>query len=100
MVMTNAHVVAGSTDTVVQDVNGDELPATVIHFDPNVDLAVLAETGFAARFLSLIRPRATKASSWDSPVAAHLTRLHSRSLNAFVRLAMTSTTRNESSATC
>ncbi|MEI2637926.1 MAG: MarP family serine protease [Microthrixaceae bacterium] len=41
MVMTNAHVVAGSTDTVVQDVNGDELPATVIHFDPNVDLAVL-----------------------------------------------------------
>ncbi len=41
-VITNAHVVAGETDTTVE-VGGNQptLPAQAIAFDPNVDLAVL-----------------------------------------------------------
>lgn len=41
-VVTNAHVVAGARRTTVTTTGGDEMPATVVHFDPNADLAVLA----------------------------------------------------------
>lgn len=40
MVATNAHVVAGETDTQVL-VNGNAYRATVVLFDPNFDLAIL-----------------------------------------------------------
>ncbi len=38
--MTNAHVVAGVTDPVVRS-GGKELSATVVYYDPDVDVAVL-----------------------------------------------------------
>lgn len=41
LVVTNAHVVAGSDDTTVTTQNGVELDATVVHYDPRDDLALL-----------------------------------------------------------
>lgn len=41
LVVTNAHVVAGSERTSVTSVDGHSTRATVIHFDPAIDLAVL-----------------------------------------------------------
>ncbi|HEX4364383.1 MAG TPA: MarP family serine protease [Solirubrobacteraceae bacterium] len=42
IVVTNAHVVAGSSDTTVSPQGSDDrLEATVIHFDPNQDVAIL-----------------------------------------------------------
>lgn len=50
-VLTNAHVVAGSRDVAVEQ--GDrELAATVVVFDPQRDVAVLAVPGLSARPLS------------------------------------------------
>ncbi|MGH3345353.1 MAG: MarP family serine protease [Nocardioides sp.] len=40
-VMTNAHVVAGVSDPEVE-VGGDAVAAEVVHYDPDLDLAVLA----------------------------------------------------------
>ena len=40
-VMTNAHVVAGVSDPSVE-INGNSLAAEVVHYDPDLDLAVLA----------------------------------------------------------
>ncbi len=40
-VMTNAHVVAGVSDPSVE-INGNPLAAEVVHYDPDLDLAVLA----------------------------------------------------------
>jgi uncharacterized membrane protein required for colicin V production len=53
-VVTNAHVVAGEHDTVVQ-VGGmsPSLPAEVVVFDPHNDLAVLRVPGLTARPLAL-----------------------------------------------
>ena len=42
LVVTNAHVVAGEPETVVQRSDGSQVRATVVAFDPNRDLAVLA----------------------------------------------------------
>lgn len=41
-VVTNAHVVAGAERTTVISTRGEEKPATVVHFDPAIDLAILA----------------------------------------------------------
>lgn len=41
LVVTNAHVVAGESDTTVQLRDGSELTATAVHYDPGNDLAVL-----------------------------------------------------------
>jgi S1-C subfamily serine protease len=41
LVVTNAHVVAGESDTKVQDNNGVEHDATVVAFDPRRDIAIL-----------------------------------------------------------
>ncbi len=42
VVVTNAHVVAGSDETSVEpNGSGDRLDATAIHFDPNNDVAIL-----------------------------------------------------------
>ncbi len=51
-VMTNAHVVAGVDDPLV--LAGDrELPARVVHYDPDLDVAVLAVDGLQASPLQL-----------------------------------------------
>jgi S1-C subfamily serine protease len=42
IVVTNAHVVAGEERTMLLERSGREVPATVVHFDPARDLAVLA----------------------------------------------------------
>jgi S1-C subfamily serine protease len=41
IIVTNAHVVAGEDRTVVYDRRGRQVPATVLSFDPDRDLAVL-----------------------------------------------------------
>lgn len=43
--MTNAHVLAGVTEPQVALPDGSRLPATVVLFDPDVDVAVLAVPG-------------------------------------------------------
>jgi len=46
MVVTNAHVVAGGTDTTVTPPDtGSALDATAVHYDPRNDLAVLRVSG-------------------------------------------------------
>jgi S1-C subfamily serine protease len=45
MVLTNAHVVAGERSPRVQTFHGRELPATVVLFDPERDLALLRVPG-------------------------------------------------------
>ena len=52
LVVTNAHVVAGEDETIVERSDGSEVRAEVVAFDPDRDLAVLR-----AR-----RPRATRLS--------------------------------------
>jgi S1-C subfamily serine protease len=42
LVVTNAHVVAGEDETILQRSDGSEVRARVVAFDPNRDLAVLA----------------------------------------------------------
>ena len=47
-VMTNAHVVAGVRAPVVRGADGGQWPATVVYYDPHVDVAVLAVAGLNA----------------------------------------------------
>nr|WP_304661494.1 MarP family serine protease [Arthrobacter sp. zg-Y238] len=47
-VVTNAHVVAGVNEPVVEVPDGSVLPGRVVHFDPARDLAVLAVDGLDA----------------------------------------------------
>jgi S1-C subfamily serine protease len=58
-VMTNAHVVAGTDETAVETPQG-RLPARVVYFDPEVDIAVLAVPRLQATPLT-IAPIAGKA---------------------------------------
>ncbi|MFN8132783.1 MAG: MarP family serine protease [Solirubrobacteraceae bacterium] len=54
LVVTNAHVVAGESDTAVQrDGSGDRLPAQTVAFDPTNDLAILAVGGLGRPALPL-----------------------------------------------
>ena len=56
LVVTNAHVVAGETDTAVQPRGvGRTLQARVIVFDPHNDIAVLSVPGLNAPALRLAR---------------------------------------------
>ena len=41
LVITAAHVVAGTKNTVIIKPNGDRFPATVVYWDPDTDIAVL-----------------------------------------------------------
>lgn len=52
-VVTNAHVVAGVTEPVVEVPGGGARPATVVYFDPVDDLAVLAVDGLDTDALEL-----------------------------------------------
>jgi S1-C subfamily serine protease len=54
VVVTNAHVVAGETDTTVTPPDtGSALDATAVHYDPRNDLAVLRVSGLAEPELPL-----------------------------------------------
>ncbi|MDH6180656.1 S1-C subfamily serine protease [Microbacteriaceae bacterium SG_E_30_P1] len=44
-VVTNAHVVAGVTEPVIETPGGQAIAGTVVYFDPIVDLAVIAVPG-------------------------------------------------------
>jgi S1-C subfamily serine protease len=52
-VMTNAHVVAGVANPVVDVRNGPALQSTVVYFDPTGDLAVLSVPGLSVKPLPL-----------------------------------------------
>jgi S1-C subfamily serine protease len=52
-VLTNAHVVAGVTNPVVDVRNGPALQSTVVYFDPTGDLAVLDVPGLTPKPLPL-----------------------------------------------
>ncbi len=41
LIVTNAHVVAGATDTTVTTQSGVELDATAVYYEPQDDLALL-----------------------------------------------------------
>jgi S1-C subfamily serine protease len=47
-VMSNAHVVAGSNSVTVQDADGTSYDATVVSYDPRVDISILNVPGLAA----------------------------------------------------
>jgi S1-C subfamily serine protease len=52
LVVTNAHVVAGETDTTVTPQGDSPLSATAVHYDPRNDLALLRVGGLDRRPLS------------------------------------------------
>jgi S1-C subfamily serine protease len=64
-VLTNAHVVAGESDTTVEvQGNPPEMPAQAIAFDPTDDLAVLSVPGLQLPALALVSdPRAGTAGA-------------------------------------
>jgi S1-C subfamily serine protease len=63
-VMTNAHVVAGVRNPSVQVGGvGAQLPATVVYYDPRVDVAVLSVARLTAPALSFGGPLSTSASA-------------------------------------
>ncbi len=62
-VLTNAHVVAGVRDPEVFLQNGTVLPATVVLYDPDVDIAVLEVPGLTATPLSFAGGAADGASA-------------------------------------
>ncbi len=66
-IVTNAHVVAGSTAVVVQPGGtGPYLPATVVAFDPEVDIAILSVPGLKAAPLQ----RAAQLKNGESAAVA------------------------------
>jgi S1-C subfamily serine protease len=55
-VVTNAHVVSGVTELVVDVPGGESVSGTVVYFDPIDDLAVVATKGLSAKPLDLSDP--------------------------------------------
>lgn len=55
-VVTNAHVVAGVTQPIVQAPNGQALDGRIVYFDPQNDLAVIAVSGLRVPTLALGGP--------------------------------------------
>jgi S1-C subfamily serine protease len=68
-VVTNAHVVAGVTEAVVEAPNGETLAGSIVYFDPIDDLAVIAVPGLTATALPLADtiPRGTDAAVQGYP---------------------------------
>jgi S1-C subfamily serine protease len=63
LVVTNAHVVAGETDTVVEEAGEPpELPAQVVAFDPHDDLALLRVAGLDRPALTLAHAPASETA--------------------------------------
>ncbi len=58
LIVTNAHVVAGERSTVVLRDDGRRLGATVVAFDPDRDVALLAVPGISRSPLTLAEPAA------------------------------------------
>lgn len=52
-VVTNAHVVAGVTEPVIESPGGETLSGSVVFFDPELDLAVILVPGLSAATLPL-----------------------------------------------
>jgi S1-C subfamily serine protease len=52
-VVTNAHVVAGVSEPVIEAPNGQVIGGTIVYFDPIDDLAVIAVPGLSAPALAL-----------------------------------------------
>ncbi|WP_298338226.1 MarP family serine protease [Ferrimicrobium sp.] len=74
-VATNAHVVAGEPSTYVIQ-NGSQLAATVIWYNPHLDLAVLKVPGLQApvlHFDTQVQPRGTQAVVLGYPEGGPLT---------------------------
>ncbi|WP_067825436.1 MarP family serine protease [Nocardia inohanensis] len=61
-IMTNAHVVAG-TSSVSVDIAGGKLDASVVLFDPSKDIAILAVPGLTAPVIPLAPQPATSGES-------------------------------------
>jgi S1-C subfamily serine protease len=83
-VLTNAHVVAG-TDKVAVETDDGPKAATVVHYDPETDIAILAVPKLNARVLSFApAPAASGASSivlgypLDGPYTASGSRVRDR----------------------
>jgi hypothetical protein len=53
LVVTNAHVVAGEDATTVEDRDGRQFDATVVHYDPRNDIAILRVPGLGLPALRL-----------------------------------------------
>jgi len=68
-VVTNAHVVAGVTEPVIETLAGQSLTGEVVYFDPIDDLAVIAVPGLDAAALPLgsTLPMATDAAFQGYP---------------------------------
>lgn len=64
IIVTNAHVVAGSDLVVVQARNGQQLPARVIRFDPERDVAALSAPQLASPALATDRTATTGDSGF------------------------------------
>jgi len=100
-VMTNAHVVAGVSAPTVQTLDGRTLPATVVLFDPDRDVAVLAVRGLRLRALGFGAPVGRGASAVfsgfpeDGPFDAGSARVRSRSTIDATDIYQTSTVRRE-----
>jgi S1-C subfamily serine protease len=84
-VMTNAHVVAGTRGALLVEVNGRRLNGRVVHYDPEMDLAVLYVPGLSAPALPWAgEPAATGDSAivlgypLDGPYTANSARIRDR----------------------
>jgi uncharacterized membrane protein required for colicin V production len=55
-IVTNAHVVAGVQQPVIEAPNGQTLDGRIVYFDPDNDLAVIAVSGLRAPVLALSDP--------------------------------------------
>lgn len=85
-VLTNAHVVAGTSEVYVQVSKNQNLPATVVLFDPQRDIAVLNVPGLNAAPLQLATAGASKGDPAvvlgypeDGPFNVQSARVRSRS---------------------
>jgi S1-C subfamily serine protease len=70
LVITAAHVVAGTKNTVVIKPNGDRFGATVVYWDPDTDIAVLRVGDLPAGVLhvdAVIAPRNTDGAAIGYP---------------------------------
>ncbi len=93
LVVTNAHVVAGSSNLIVEDAAGRHR-AVAVYFDPDLDLAVVRTSGLAGTPLPIASatfPRGTPAVAMGYPgggqfaaaPAAILRQLNARGLNIY-----------------
>jgi S1-C subfamily serine protease len=76
VVVTNAHVIAGTTDVYVETDQGDRVDGTVVAFEPALDLAVIRVPDLAAPALPLATeslPRGTGGAVLGYPGAGPLT---------------------------